>query len=193
MKLRETFDVDDIMQDLRRIAGGTKKTSKSTYIALTILSVAIAIPVGVLCIIFPEYAHYISLGVTFPAVLSVYVYRLVRKSRRNSVSPDDYDIIEDVLSHKDEETYRRPRHSRYSTHDLGEYLQTVTIYRLYFENGKSLQIPRLNFKWSKEMSMSDSALYNDVHRGDGFYLIIVTKTSEVVAAYPKKHFNYREG
>ena len=57
MKLRETFDVDDIMQDLRRIVGGTKKTPKSTYIALTILSVAIAIPVGVLCIIFPEYAH----------------------------------------------------------------------------------------------------------------------------------------
>ncbi len=81
MKFRETFDVDDIMQDLRRIVGGTKKTSKSTYIALTILSIAIAIPVSVLCIIFPECAHYISLGATFPAVLSVHVYRLVRKSR----------------------------------------------------------------------------------------------------------------
>ena len=71
-------------------------------------------------------------------------------------------------------------------------MQTVTIYRLHFENGKSLQIPRLNFTWSEEQSISDAALYNEAHRGDGFYLAVHKETGKIAMAYPKSRFVYQE-
>ena len=71
-------------------------------------------------------------------------------------------------------------------------MQTVTIYRLHFENGKSLQIPRLNFTWSEEQSMSDASLYNEAHRGDGFYLAVHKETGKIAMAYPKNRFRYIE-
>ena len=188
MRFKETFTKSDVTQDLRRLAGASKKTDKSTYTKITVCAVAVGIPAGILAVLFPWEAALALLGMTALLILAIPAYFLWKKHKQKTVSMDDYEVMEDTLSHKEEEEHKETRKpQRYCRRTF-----TVVVYRLHFESGKSLQIPGNNFSWSEEQSMSDASLYNESHRGDGFYLVVHKESGKIAAVYPKSRFIYQE-
>jgi hypothetical protein len=192
MKLRETFAASNIAEDLRHIAGTEQKMTKSAYTKVTIGAVAVGVPAGVLAVFFPLEALLATLILLVAVLAAIPAYFLWKKHKQKTVSMDDYEIIEDTLSHKEEEVHKETYRSAYRRRAILRRTVTVTVYFLHFENGKSLQIPRLNFTWSEEQSMSDASLYNEAHRGDGFYLVVHKESGKIAAAYPKSRFVYQE-
>lgn len=192
MRFKETFTKSDITEDLRQSAGNPKKMNKSTYVKVTACAVALGVPAGILAVFFPWEASLVLLGMSVLLILAVPVCYLWMHRKQKNVSIDDYEIVEDVLSHKEEETHKETRPSHFRRGLAFRRTVTVTIYLLHFESGKSLQIPGNNFVWSEEQSMSDASLYNEAHRGDGFYLAIHKETGKIAAVYPKSRFLYRD-
>ena len=190
MKLRETFTTSNIVEDLRLSAGSTEKMNKSTYTKITVCAVAVGLPAGILSVFYPVEAL-LCMMVLFVSLLAIVpAYYIWKQHKKKSVSMDDYKIVEGVLSHKEEETHKETR-GRPHKHFIQRTV-TVTVYLLHFEDGRSLQLPGDNFVWSEEQSMSDAGLYNDVHRGDDFYLVVHKETGKIAAAYPKSRFVYQE-
>ncbi len=190
MKFKETFTKSNIEEDLRLSAGSVEKMNKSTYTKITVCAVAVGLPAGILSVFYPAEALLCMLVLALPLLAIVPAYYFWKQHKKKAVSIDDYEIVEGVLSHKEEEVHkevRNPHRRRYIHRTV-----TVTVYLLHFEDGRSLQIPGDNFVWSEEQSMSDAGLYNDVHRGDGFYLTVHKKTGKIAAVYPKNRFLYRE-
>lgn len=192
MRFKETFTKSNITEDLRHTVGTEQKMTKSTYTKVTIGAVAVGVPAGILAVFFPREALLVTLILLVAVLAAIPVGFLWKKHKQKTVSMDDYEIIEDTLSHKEEETHKETRPSRFRRGVAFRRTVTVTIYLLHFENSKSLQIPRLNFVWSEEQSMSDASLYSEAHRGDGFYLVVHKETGKLAAVYPKSRFLYRE-
>ena len=194
MRFKETFTKSDVTRDLRRLAGASKKTDKSTYTKITVCAVAVGIPAGILAVLFPWEAALALLGMTALLILAIPAYFLWKKHKQKTVSMDDYEVMEDTLSHKEEEEHKETRNATRYHRRTVTVMRTVTVvvYRLHFESGKSLQIPGNNFSWSEEQSMSDASLYNESHRGDGFYLVVHKESGKIAAVYPKSRFIYQE-
>lgn len=189
MHLKETFTKFNIAEDLRHTVGTDQKMTKSAYTKITVCAVAVGLPAGILSVFYPVEAL-LCMMVLFVSLLAIVpAYYIWKQHKKKSVSMDDYKIVEGVLSHKEEETHKETR-GRPHKHFIQRTV-TVTVYLLHFEDGRSLQLPGDNFVWSEEQSMSDAALYNEAHRGDGFYLVVHKETGKIAMAYPKERFLYR--
>ena len=106
-----------------------------------------------------------------------------QKNRTKNLSIDDYEIKNVVISHIKEETYTIRKRNAID--------KTMCVYIMYFENGKSWNIPKDNYLWSGECPMSDRTLYQTTHRGDVFWVVTKKDTCEIVVAYPTEYFEYK--
>ena len=109
-----------------------------------------------------------------------------KKSNLKKISVDDYEITVEIVSHIKEEIYS----TDYSNH-ISRKLKEVRVYIMYFENGKSWNIPKDNYTWSGECPMSDRTLYQTTHLGDVFWVVTKKDTCAIVMAYPTEFFEYK--
>lgn len=125
--------------------------------------------------------------VLFVSLMFIVVYLAIgyfyQKNRTKNLSIDDYEIKNEVISHIKEETYTIRKRNAID--------KTMCVYIMYFENGKSWNIPKDNYLWSGECPMSDRTLYQTTHRGDIFWVVTKKDTCEIVVAYPTEYFEYK--
>ena len=63
---------------------------------------------------------------------------------------------------------------------------------MFFDNGKTWNIPKNNYAWSGEFPMSDDFIYKNTHFGDIFWTVTEKNTGKIVVAYPAEYFEYKK-
>lgn len=110
---------------------------------------------------------------------------LIRKHKQNNVRIDNYEVTTEVIYRTDDETYTRKVGRGIARHSV-----TVINYILYFENGKSWQIPPRNYTWSEELQMPERMLFENANRGDTFIVVTEKRSGNIAMVYPTKFFKY---
>jgi hypothetical protein len=174
----------DIKNILKRPANLSRIEHHKSMVPIWVNSVLVLIAM----LVFQNYYKLVLLlDIIFIAIyLTVEYFR--KKSRIKNVSIDDYEIKKVAASFVKEEVYSTAAGS-YSY--IKRKLKTVYVHIMYFENGKSWNIPKDNYLWSKECPMSDRTLHQITHSGDVFWVVTKKDTGEVVVAYPSEYFEYK--
>lgn len=137
-------------------------------------------------------AHY-KLVLLISVILIVVHFTLEYIRQKNSikkVSIDDYEVKKECVSHIKEESYRTD-HKMY-INPMFRKIHTAHVYIMHFENGKTWNMPKSNYKWSGECPMSDIMIYQTTHRGDLFWTVTEKATDKIVMAYPAEYFEYKD-
>lgn len=112
-----------------------------------------------------------------------------KKNKINVVSMDDYEIKEERVAYINEEIYSTDNKIHF--HSLIKKIHTARVYIMCFENGKSWNVPKDNYLWSKECPMSDRTLYQITNCGDVFLIVTQKDTGEIVMTYHADFFEYK--
>ncbi len=172
----------DIKNTLKNPANLSRVERHRSMIPLFVFSGLVIVAM----IIFQNYYKLVLLLSLVFIIIYLAIDYIRQKSSIKKVSFDDYEVNTEVVSHIKEEIYS----TDYST-PINRKLKEVRVYIMYFENGKSWNVPKDNYTWSKECPMSDKALYQLTHRGDVFIVITRKDTGHIVVAYPSEHFEYK--
>ena len=135
------------------------------------------------------YKVVLSIGLAFIVAYLIVDYFLKQKSI-NNVSIENYEIKPECVSYVKEEIYNTDRKIHLSP--TVKKIHTAKVYIMFFDNGKTWNIPKNNYAWSGECPMSDRTLYQTTHRGDVFWVVTQKDTGEVVVAYPTHFFEYKK-
>ncbi len=168
-------DISNSLQNPAEMPDGSRKK----WIVLGVLSaVLICIPV----VIYPKLLPFLLLSLIL--FLAIFVGILIYKTHaKRNVRIENYEIVTDVLSYKEEESYTvsggrlRPR-------------ITVRVYTLIFESGKRWRIPDTrNYRWSERNFKWTAQIYDSAEKGNAFVTVVSKKTGDVVLAYSKEDFD----
>ncbi len=189
MTRKQTLTNDNILTDVKNILRHPATLShaehKKANFPLLIFSAALLVAL----VIFQNYYKWVLiLGVIFiVAYLVVDYFR--KKNRVNTVSIDDYEIKKESVSHLNEEIYSTDHKIHFSS--TIRKIHTAHVYIMYFENGKSWNVPKDNYMWSGEHPMSDHTIYQSTHPYDQFWTVTKKDTGEIIMAYPAEYFEYK--
>lgn len=181
---KETVSPTQIQQDIIHSLQNPPNMSEASYKKWTIPFLLPACLLGVAAFLYPKLLFY-GLLVLIPALLllcTVNHFRIQYKVKK--VSINDYDVTTDVLSHSSEERYVAKGHRHHG--------KVITNYTLHFENGADWRIPKDNYLWSTERPMSDAAIFQSSHRGDGFIVVTKKDTGKIAMAYHTDFFEYKK-
>jgi hypothetical protein len=182
MAKKQNLTNANIESDIINILKHPSDMSREQFIKPYILVSILPILVLLLWCLFPS--HYRLIGWIFVVSIAVglTIYYIYKKYRIKNVSINNYDIKNEVVSYIKEETYRYRGRRRW---------RTIRVNILYFENGKSWNIPRKNYVWSERCSMSDRELSEITHMGDVFTVVTEKDTGKIVVAYHTGFFEYK--
>ena len=135
------------------------------------------------------YKVVLGIGVAFIAVYLVVDYFRKQKSI-NNVSIENYEIKAECVSFVKEEIYSTDHKIHLSP--TVKKIHTAQIYIMFFDNGKTWNIPKNNYAWSGEFPMSDDFIYKNTHFGDIFWTVTEKNTGKIVVAYPTEYFEYKK-
>lgn len=113
---------------------------------------------------------------------------ILRRARIGRVHMDCYETALATLSHKEEQIYMKTEPSHNPKSVRSRRVQ-ITLRILHFEGGKSFTLPRRNYRWSHEFQLSDSFIYEGIHRGDKMLTITEKESGEIVMVYPTAYFD----
>ncbi len=190
MTKKQVLTNADIEKDIINALRQSKKVPK-IYNKKTEVILSIVIVIGlVLMILYPYLLIGGALALVMFVILRPILMTILLNHRAKKVSIDDYEIRNEILSHKNiKKIHIRLRGKGASRIPVST---TISIYILNFENGKSWYIPRdCNYAWSVEHSRSDLAIYQESHREDSFIVVTKKDTGKIVMAYHTKLFEYR--
>ena len=134
------------------------------------------------------YKVVLGIGVAFIAVYLVVDYFRKQKSI-NNVSIENYEIKAECVSFVKEEIYSTDHKIHLSP--TVKKIHTAKIYIMFFDNGKTWNIPKNNYAWSAECPMSDRAIYQTTSQGSLFLTVTKKDTGEIIMAYPTEYFEYK--
>ena len=134
------------------------------------------------------YKVVLGIGVAFIVVYLVVDYFRKQKSI-NNVSIENYEIKAECVSFVKEEIYSTDHKIHLSP--TVKKIHTAQIYIMFFDNGKTWNIPKNNYAWSGEFPMSDDFIYKNTHFGDIFWTVTEKNTGKIVVAYPTEYFEYK--
>ena len=134
------------------------------------------------------YKVVLGIGVAFIVVYLVVDYFRKQKSI-NNVSIENYEIKAECVSFVKEEIYSTDHKIHLSP--TVKKIHTAQIYIMFFNNGKTWNIPKNNYAWSGEFPMSDDFIYKNTHFGDIFWTVTEKNTGKIVVAYPTEYFEYK--
>ncbi|MBP3332648.1 MAG: hypothetical protein J6M35_01230 [Clostridia bacterium] len=137
-------------------------------------------------LVFQKYYKIVLIASLIFIIAYLAVDHFRRKNSIKNVSLDDYDLNVERVLNVIEEIYSTDNRNRVS-----KKLKEVSVRIMYFENGKSWNIPKDNYTWSGEAPMSDKALYQLAHAGDEFIVVTKKDTGDVAVAYPSAYFEYK--
>ena len=140
----------------------------------------------VVMLIFQKYYKLVLLIALVFIIAYLLIDHIRRKNSIKRVSLDDYEVKREVVLNVIEDIY-----STDNRHYIIKKLKEVRAYIMYFESGKSWNIPSDNYTWSVEFPMSGKALYQLTHLGDLFIVITKKDTGDIVVADPAEYFEYK--
>lgn len=187
MTKREVFTLKEVEYDISYSLKNAPERSESSYKKLLIPCGVLGVLLAILSIFQPKIGLIGLLILAIVAIVSVIFELLFSKHRVKSVSIDDYEIDTAILSYAEEEHYKQIRAGVNIRHS-----RKINNYTLHFENGKSFRLPKDNYAWSKERSMSDFAIFHSSHRGDLFIVAVKKDSFEIAMAYPAEFFEYKK-
>lgn len=183
MPKKQILTNSDIENDIKNILKRPANLSNAEYRkSLTpLLVIDGLVIVGMLAF----QAHYKLVLLVAIIIIAAYltVDRFRKKKSIKNVSIEDYEIKNEAISYIKEEVYISNHRSR-----INRY---TSVYIMHFEDGKTYNIPKNNYVWSKECPMSDRTLYEMTHRGDIFTVVTKKDTGEIVMTYPTDYFEYK--
>ena len=135
------------------------------------------------------YKVVLGIGVAFIVVYLVVDYFRKQKSINNA-SIENYEIKAECVSFVKEEIYSTDHKIHLSP--TVKKIHTAQIYIMFFDNGKTWNIPKNNYAWSGEFPMSDDFIYKNTHFGDIFWTVTEKNTGKIVVAYPTEYFEYKK-
>ena len=187
MPQKQILTDDNIQTDIKNILKHPANMShmewRQSRIPLLISSALVLVAM----IIFQNYYKLVLLVYLLFIVAYLAFEYFRKKSSIKNIDIDDYEIKKETVSDVKEEVYI----TDHSVSRIREKMSEIHAYIMYFENGKSWNIPRDNYLWSKECPMFDRTLYQTTHRGDVFWVVTQKDTDEIVVAYPTAFFEYK--
>lgn len=183
MQPKETFTAKEIEQDIATGMKHPAEMPEGSYSKISIVAFFAALLLLVLTFVLPKFVLLFFLII----FLAIPLYALARflwiKHKIKNINLDDYERSTAIISHVYEEDYVVQEHNHHR--------RTVHNYSITFENGQTFRLPKINYQWSRERSMSDFALYQATHRGDEFIVVTHRQTGEIAAVYPTAVFTYK--
>ena len=176
---------NDIKNVLKRPATSSHAEHHKEMLPLLVFS---AILLAAMVIFQNYYKLILLIGLIFIAAYLI-IDHLRKRNKINNISIDDYEIKEEHVSHIKEEIYSTD-HKIHASSTVRN-IHTAHVYIMYFENGKSWNIPKDNYTWSGEHPMSDRTLCQSTHPRDLFLTVTKKDTGEIVMAYPTEYFEYK--
>ena len=189
MPRKQILTDDNIQTDVKNILKHPANPSHIEWRKSRIPLLVFSALVLVAMLVFQNYYKLVLLVSLMFIVVYLTVEYFRKKSSIKNVDIDDYEIEKVAVSFVREEVYcTEPGSYSY----IEKKLKTVHVYIMYFENGKSWNIPKDNYLWSKECPMSDRTLYQTTQCGDVFWVVTKKDTNEILVAYPTDFFEYKK-
>ncbi len=187
MARKQALTNDNILTDVKNVIKRPANLSRTEhyrslipyYVFITLMIVAMFI-----------FEHHYKLVLLFSLafILLYFVIDFIRKKNSiKKISFDGYEVNEEVVSCVKEERYI----TDHSVSRVREKLSEIHVFVVYFESGKTWNIPKDNYTWSKEFPMSDRAIYQTARQGSLFWTVTKKTTGEIVMAYPSEYFEYK--
>lgn len=180
-KNREMLTRERIRSDIVNRLYEESEMTKSEWNITRVISFIVAITFCVVCFFVPHVVVLLFLLAFAVVIISMFVGGAVRRHRARQISMDDYDITTDVVSHTELERY-------YQRIKRGG---TVFIFNVHFESGRSWQANNVNYDWSEKHRILNFNLYENVHRGDVFVVVVNRKNGKIAMAYSEEWFEYK--
>ena len=137
---------------------------------------------GFIGVLFPWTAMWCISAIVIGVVIYFIVSSLLFHRKKSRFCIDDYQVKTIKLLYNTQERY---------IDRSGRSHRTVNIYVLHFEDGRAWTVPNKNYRWSKEMSMSENAILQSSNVGDDFVAVAEKATGNIVVAYNTKFFEYK--
>lgn len=186
MAKKQILTDDNIETDIKNILENPANLSRFEHrSSLTPIWVFSAL-VLVAMLVFQKYYKLVLLIALVFIIAYLLVDHIRRKNSIKRVSLDDYEVNREVVLNVIEDIY-----STDNRNYVSKKLKEVRAYIMYFESGKSWNIPEENYTWSVEFPMSSKALYQLTRPGDLFTVVTKKDTGDVVVAYPSAYFEYK--
>ena len=177
---------NDIKNALKHPATLSHAEHRKSMFPLLVFSAIMLIAI----VLFQNYYKVVlGIGVAFIVVYLVVDYFRKQKSI-NNVSIENYEIKAECVSFVKEEIYSTDHKIHLSP--TVKKIHTAQIYIMFFDNGKTWNIPKNNYAWSGEFPMSDDFIYKNTHFGDIFWTVTEKNTGKIVVAYPTEYFEYKK-
>ncbi|MBR6742780.1 MAG: hypothetical protein IKM09_04980 [Clostridia bacterium] len=192
MTKKETVTKREIIKDIRNsikhpVTDESEKSYRKYRPLYFLLGIVFVIPV----MMYPKTTS-IVLCAAIPCLFFIaFIDKLILNSKAKRARIDDYEIVSDILSHKQHEHYCE---KIASVGGIASRRRVVSFYVLHFESGRSWRITsENNYSWSERyVGQSDDILFESSHRGDSFITVIDKKTQNIVTVYNEAFFKYKE-
>ena len=176
---------NDIKNALKHPATLSHAEHRKSMFPLLVFSAIMLIAI----VLFQNYYKVVlGIGLAFIVVYLAVDYFRKQKSI-NNVSIENYEIKAECVSFVKEEIYSTDHKIHLSP--TVKKIHTAQIYIMFFDNGKTWNIPKNNYAWSGEFPMSDDFIYKNTHFGDIFWTVTEKNTGKIVVAYPTEYFEYK--
>ena len=177
---------NDIKNALKHPATLSHAEHRKSMFPLLVFSAIMLIAI----VLFQNY-YKIVLGIGVAFIVVYLVVDCFRKKKSiNNVSIENYEIKAECVSFVKEEIYSTDHKIHLSP--TVKKIHTAQIYIMFFDNGKTWNIPKNNYAWSGEFPMSDDFIYKNTHFGDIFWTVTEKNTGKIVVAYPTEYFEYKK-
>ena len=176
---------NDIKNALKHPATLSHAEHRKSMFPLLVFSAIMLIAI----VLFQNYYKVVlGIGVAFIVVYLVVDY--FRKQKNiNNVSIENYEIKAECVSFVKEEIYSTDHKIHLSP--TVKKIHTAQIYIMFFDNGKTWNIPKNNYAWSGEFPMSDDFIYKNTHFGDIFWTITEKKQVKSLWRIPPSILNIK--
>lgn len=188
MPNKQILTNDNIQSDIKNILKRPSALSHAEHKKAMLPPLVFSAIMLVAIAVFQNYYKLILIiGLIFIAVYLI-IDHLRKRNMIDNVSIDDYEIKEESVSYIKEELYSTDHKIHISP--TVKNIHTAHVYIMYFESGKSWNIPKDNYTWSSEHPMSDRTIYQSTRPYDLFWTVTKKDTGEIVMAYPSERFKY---
>ena len=182
MRTKEIVTAKQIEFDIINSLKQQKDMTEDTHQKIMILSAIVGCLLCLIGFLFPWTVVWCILAAIIGCIMYILISYLSFRHKRSRFCIDDYQVQIQKLSYNTQESYIDKSGRRHIT---------VNIYVMHFEDGRCWTVPDDNYRWSKELPMSENAVLQNSNAGDDFITVAEKATGKIVVAYNTKFFEYK--
>ncbi len=189
MAKKQTLTNDNIVTDIKNILKHPTTLSHTEH-RKSIFPLLVFSAIMLVAIVLFQNYYKIVLVIALIFIVAYLAIDHFRKQKNiNNVSIENYEIKTECVSCVKEEIYSTDHKIHLSP--AVQKIHTAQVYIMFFDNGKTWNIPKNNYVWSGEYPMSDDFIYQNTHLGDIFWTVTEKHTGKIVVAYSAEYFKYK--